>query len=321
MNKRVIFVYTVMLSSFALLLLRVAYLGSSTYSEAAKEKSTRTIVIAEARGKIYDRNLNRITESNEKLLSVVIPTIGAAPYLRAYMSEEEITERLQMGFPFTIETKEKINNSFIRTFSVYDRYSENQLAPHITGYIDKDKKGVYGIEKSFDDFLRKNKGKLSVTFEADRTGRILAGMDKHIKDENYSSKAGVVLTLDSEIQSIAESALKNSRIKSGCAIVMKAKTGEILALASVPEFDPTAVEKSLMVENSPFLNKALCAYSPGSVFKPLVAVAALESGISADYTYDCKGKIKIGDSVFTCYNHNAHGKINMTTALEESCNT
>ena len=148
-----------MLSSFALLLLRVAYLGSSTYSEAAKEKSTRTIVIAEARGKIYDRNLNRITESNEKLLSVVIPTIGAAPYLRAYMSEEEITERLQMGFPFTIETKEKINNSFIRTFSVYDRYSENQLAPHITGYIDKDKKGVYGIEKSFDDFLRKNKGK------------------------------------------------------------------------------------------------------------------------------------------------------------------
>ena len=321
LNKRVIFVYTVMLSSFALLLLRVAYLGSSTYSEAAKEKSTRTIVIAEARGKIYDRNLNRITESNEKLLSVVIPTIGAAPYLRAYMSEEEITERLQMGFPFTIETKEKINNSFIRTFSVYDRYSENQLAPHITGYIDKDKKGVYGIEKSFDDFLRKNKGKLSVTFEADRTGRILAGMDKHIKDENYSSKAGVVLTLDSEIQSIAESALQNSRIKSGCAIVMKAKTGEILALASVPEFDPTAVEKSLKVENSPFLNKALCAYSPGSVFKPLVAVAALENGISADYTYECKGKIKIGDSVFTCYNHNAHGKINMTTALEESCNT
>ena len=81
LNKRVIFVYTVMLSSFALLLLRVAYLGSSTYSEAAKEKSTRTIVIAEARGKIYDRNLNRITERNEKLLSVVIPTIGAAPYL------------------------------------------------------------------------------------------------------------------------------------------------------------------------------------------------------------------------------------------------
>ncbi len=321
LNKRVIFVYTVMLSSFALLLLRVAYLGSSTYSEAAKEKSTRTIVIAEARGKIYDRNLNRITESNEKLLSVVIPTIGAAPYLRAYMSEEEITERLQMGFPFTIETKEKINNSFIRTFSVYDRYSENQLAPHITGYIDKDKKGVYGIEKSFDDFLKKNKGKLSVTFEADRTGRILAGMDKHIKDENYSSKAGVVLTLDSEIQSIAESALQNSRIKSGCAIVMKAKTGEILALASVPEFDPDDVAKSLNEQNSPLLNKALCAYSPGSVFKPLVAAAALEKGITPDYTYECKGEIKIGDRVFSCYNHNAHGKINMTTALEESCNT
>ncbi len=310
-----------MVSCFALLLFRVAYLGTSGYAEAAKEKSTRTLNVAETRGKIYDRNLKRLTETDEKLLSVVIPTIGATPHLRAYMSEEEITEKLQKGFPFIIETKERINNNFIRTFSTFERYSENQLAPHIVGYIDKDKKGIYGIEKSFDEFLKFNSGKLSVTFEADRTGRILAGMDKHIKDENYSSKAGVVLTLDSKIQEITEKALQESRIKSGCAIVMKANTGEILALASVPKFNPSAVEKSLSEENSPFLNKALCAYSPGSVFKPLVAAAALEKGVGSDYTYECKGEIKIGDRVFSCYKHNAHGKINMTKALEESCNT
>ena len=310
-----------MVSCFAVLLCRVAYLGTSGYAEAAKEKSTRTLNVAETRGKIYDRNLNRLTETNEKLLSVVVPTMGAAEYLKAYMTQDEITEKIEKGFPFIIETKENINNNFIRTFSSFDRYSENQLAPHIVGYIDKDKNGVYGIEKSYDEFLKYNSGKLSVTFEADRTGRILAGMDKHIMDENYSSKAGVVLTIDSDIQRITEKALEESRIKSGCAIVMKANSGEILALASVPRFDPNDLEKSLKGENSPFLNKALCAYSPGSVFKPLVAAAALEKGIKSDYTYECKGEIRIGDRVFSCYNHNAHGKINMTTALEESCNT
>lgn len=321
LNKRIVFIYTLMVCCFALLLFRVAYLGTSGYAEAAKDNFTRTLNIAETRGKIYDRNLNRLTESEEKLLSVVIPTVGAAPYLKDYMTEEDITEKLKKGLPFIIETKERINNNFIRTFSASDRYSSNQPAVHIIGYINSDGRGVYGIEKSFDEFLTHNSGKLCVTFEADRNGRILAGMDKHIKDENYSSKAGVVLSLDSEIQEITEKALQESRIKSGCAIVMKVNTGEILALASIPGFNPSAVEKSLEEENSPFLNKALCAYSPGSVFKPLVAAAALENGISADYTYKCKGEIKIGDRVFSCYNHNAHGKINMTKALEESCNT
>lgn len=321
LNKRIIFVYTVIICTFALLLYRVAWINTSVYSEAGKEKSSRTLTVGETRGKIYDRYFNRLVEKDEKLISVVTPLVGAVPFLKEYMTDSEIEEKLNKGFPFIIETNEKINNNLIRTFSVYDRYSENQLAPHIIGYTDKDKNGVCGIEKSFDEYLKTNSGKLTVTFEADRTGRILAGMDKTINDLNYTSKAGVVLTLDSEIQKIAENALRESRIKSGCAVVMKAYTGEILALASCPSFDPNNVSKSLTAENSPLLNKALCAYSPGSVFKPLVAAAAIEHGISPEYTYECKGKIKVGDRTFSCYNHNAHGKINMTEALEESCNT
>ena len=321
LNKRIVFVYTVIICTFALLLYRVAWLNTSVYSEAGKGKSSRTINIGESRGKIYDRYFNQLVEKDEKFLSVVTPVVGATADLKKYMTEDEITEKLQKGFPFTIETDEKINTNFIRTFSVYDRYSENQLAPHIIGYIDKDKNGISGIEKSFDEFLRKNSGKLSVTFEADRTGRILAGMDKTVNDMNYTSKAGVVLTLDSEIQRITENALSESSIKSGCAIVMKAYTGEILALSSVPSFDPDKVAESLEKENSPLLNKALLAYSPGSVFKPLVAATAIEHGTDPEEIYECKGEIRVGDRVFSCYNHNAHGKINMTEALEESCNT
>ena len=321
LNKRIVFVFSSMMLCFAILLYRVASLNFSVYSEVGRERSVRTLTVGETRGKIYDRNYVRLTDSEEKLLAVVTPCIGAANFLKDYMTEEELSQRLAKGFPFIIEVDEKINNSFIRTFSVPQRYSDTQSAVHIIGYTDKDKKGISGIEKAFDSFLTENSGKLTVSFEADRTGRILAGMDKTINDMNFTSKAGIVLTLDSEIQRITEKALEESRIKSGCAVVLKAHTGEILAMASYPTYDPKKVSESLKSENSPMLNKALCAYSPGSVFKPLLCASALENGISPDYTYECKGEIKVGDRVFSCYNHNAHGKINMTKALEESCNT
>ena len=321
MNKRVIFIYTLFVSCFCVLLCRVVWLNFSAYSEAGKERSSRTLVVGETRGKIYDRNYKPLVESEDKLLSVVVPSVGSLSFMEKYLSDEEIREKIDNGFPFIIETEEKVNTEFVRTFSVPLRYSENQTAVHIIGYTDKDKKGISGIEKAFDSYLTENSGKLTVTFDCDRTGRILAGMDKRINDINFTSKAGVVLSIDKDIQKIAEAALAESKIESGTAIVMKVHTGEILALASFPAYNPGRVADALNGDNAPLINKALSAYSPGSVFKPLVAAAALENGLSSDFTYDCKGEITVGDRKFSCYNHNAHGEINMTKALEESCNT
>lgn len=321
LNKRVIFIYTLFVCCFAFLLARVVWLNFSVYSEAGKERSTRTLTVGERRGKIYDRNYKSLVESEEKLLSVVVPSAGSLDFMKKHFTDEEIKDKIHKGFPFIVETEEKVNTEFIRTFSVPLRYSENQTAVHIIGYTDKDKKGVSGIEKAFDSYLTEHSGKLTVTFDCDRTGRILAGMDKRINDINFTSKAGVVLSIDKDIQKITETALKESGIKSGTAIVMKVHSGEILALASYPTYNPQKVAKALNEENSPLLNKALYAYSPGSVFKPLVAAAALEYGISPDFSYECTGEITVGDRKFSCYNHNAHGKINMTEALEESCNT
>lgn len=321
MNKRVIFIYTFFVCCFSVLLCRVVWLNFSAYSEVGKERSSRTLTVGETRGKIYDRNYKPLVESEERFLSVVIPSAGSLNFMKNYLTDEEIKERIDKGFPFITETKEKVNTEFVRTFSVPLRYTENQTAVHIIGYIDSDKKGVSGIEKAFDSFLTENSGKLTVTFDCDRTGRILAGMDKRIDDINFTSKAGVVLSIDKDIQKIAETALSESKIKSGTAIVMKAHTGEILALASYPTYNPTRIADALNENDSPLVNKALSAYSPGSVFKPLVAAAALEHGVSPDFSYECTGEIKVGDRTFACYNHNAHGKINMTEALEESCNT
>lgn len=321
LNRRIVFVFTVFMSCFALLLYRVASLNFSGYSEAAESKSTRTVVVGSSRGKIYDRNYEPLTDEEHRLIAIVTPCIGVEVFLKKYMTTEELTDKIEDGYPFMLEVEEKINNEYIRTFSVPVRYGEEALASHIIGYLNSDGIGMSGIEKSFNEYLSQNSGNLTVSFEVDALGRVLAGMKKTINDNNFTSKAGVVLTIDKDIQNFVENALLNSKIKSGCAIVMKVHTGEILALASVPDFDQNNVAAYLKAENSPLMNKALSAYAPGSVFKPLVAAAAMEYGIEPDFSYECTGEIKVGDTVFSCYNHNAHGKINMTEALEQSCNT
>ena len=78
---------------------------------------------------------------------------------------------------------------------------------------------------------------------------------------------------------------------------MSTHSGEILAIASVPEYDPKNVADSLTADNSPFINKALMSYSVGSIFKPVVAACALENGISPLLGYECKGEIQVGDRI------------------------
>lgn len=303
------------------LLTRIYQIAKTDYSEVASRQSTRTVIVGEKRGEIYDRNYSPLVNDEIKLLAVVTPCAGSYEHLRGKVDEDYLREKIESGFPFITEVDEEINNEFIRTFSIAERYGNDPLAVHLIGYTDSSgKAGVTGIEKAFDSYLSEHSGRLTVSFQVDAVGRVLAGMDKFIDDNNFTSKAGVVLTIDKDIQKIAEDALNESRIKSGAVIVMKAHSGEILAMASVPEYDPENVADSLLAENSPFVNKALMSYSVGSIFKPVVAAAALENGISPDSEYECKGEIKVGDRSFRCYDNKSHGKVNMTTALEASCN-
>ena len=304
------------------LLGRIYYIAKKDYTAVTTRQSTRTVTVGEKRGEIYDRNFSPLVGSEKKFIAVVTPCVGSYEYLKGKVDETYLREKIENASPFTLEVKEEINNEFIRTFSVPQRYSVDPLAVHLIGYTDSmGKSGVTGIEKAFNNYLSNNSGSLSVSFQVDAVGRVLAGMDKYIDDKNFTSKAGVVLSIDKNIQKIAEDALSKSKIKSGAVVVMKAHSGEISAIASVPEYDPNNVSESLFAENSPFVNKALMSYSVGSIFKPVVAATALENGISPDFQYKCKGEIKIGDKTFRCYNNKKHGKINMTEALSESCNT
>ena len=319
--KRALSLYMLICLCFMALLFKIVDINRENYSSVTRNQSTKTLTVGEKRGTIYDRSYIPLTDSRKNLVAAVTPTVQSAEYLRDYFTQKELEERMSDGYPFLCRVKEEINNEHIRTFSVPERYGEDILAPHIIGYLDSEKKGVSGIEKAYDSYLTENGGKLTVSFQVDAVGRVLAGMDKTVTDSNFSSKAGVVLTLDSRIQNIAESALRDSRIESGAVIVMKAGTGELLAVASAPDFNPDRVGDSLKAENSPLVNKALCSYSVGSVFKSVVVAFALEKGISADEVYECKGEITVGDTTFRCFNGTAHGETDMASALENSCNT
>lgn len=319
-SKRILSLYMLFTLCFMAIMVRIVYLNRSPYAEVGTNNTSRTVTIGTTRGKIYDRNGQPLVDSKSELVAAVTPVMSSRKYLPADTDFEAVADNIKNGYPFTVRVRSVIDTELVKSFAVPLRYSESDPACHIVGYVNSEGKGVTGIEKSFDKLLSGYAGRLSVSFEADAIGRVLAGMDKRITDDNFNSRGGVILTLDKRIQRLTEEALEKSDIVSGCALVMEAHSGDIVAMASVPTFDRNNVEKSLEEENSPLVNKALTSYSAGSVFKSVVAAYALERGVSEDFTVNCEGSITVGDKVFTCYGETAHGEVDMERALQKSCN-
>lgn len=137
----------------------------------------------------------------------------------------------------------------------------------------------------------------------------------------------VALGMDAGLQQLAVQSLGDN---TGAVVMLDATNGEILAMASTPSFDPSLFDKGVPSDvwngwmndpKHPLLNKAAAGlFAPGSTFKPAVALAALKCGaLTPDTIHDCPGFLKLGDHVFWCDNHTAHGNINVVTALQVSC--
>jgi penicillin-binding protein 2 len=137
----------------------------------------------------------------------------------------------------------------------------------------------------------------------------------------------VTLSLDAGLQNLAVQRLGTN---AGAAVVLDCTTGEILAMASNPSFDPALFDKGVpaadwsgwMADQAhPLQNKATAGlFAPGSTFKPIVALAAMKAGVlTADSVLTCAGSFTLGDHIFWCDNHVAHGSITLTTALQVSC--
>ena len=274
---------------------------------------------------IYDRNMKPLVNRELHTVLVVNPTADAVSVLEEQLTGDdfsEISENIKKGKPFLVEC-DAYNGDCddIIPVTVYERYAENDTATHIIGYLDSEGNGVSGIEKAFDGLLKEYSGSFSVRYNADASGRTLSGIEIEKINNNYASQGGIVLTVDSEIQRICENAMKWNNLEKGAVVVLDAETSEILAIASSPVFDRDNLSGSLKNENSPFLNRALCAYSVGSVFKPVVAAAALENGLGTEIVFDCNGFSDVSGVQFNCHNRSGHGVKNMTEAMAVSCNS
>ena len=181
--------------------------------------------------------------------------------------------------------------------------------------------GKSGLEKFLEHRLRGKGGILKL--EVNAYGRVM----KEIEETEGVAGEPIHLTLDARLQEKAYEAFGD---ESGAAVLLDVHSGEILAFVSTPAFDPNAFSRGLthdewqaLVENekSPLTNKAIQGqYSPGSVFKPLVALAGLESKmIKEDTRFFCAGKMLLGDHPFHCWKRAGHGYLNLEESLMHSC--
>ena len=138
----------------------------------------------------------------------------------------------------------------------------------------------------------------------------------------------IVLTIDSKIQEKVE-AIMDDTIARGAVIVMNPHNGDILAMASRPNYLQSQLSQYLSggdnyseyLSSQPFINRSILSYPPGSVFKIVTAAAALDSGIAGPGTrFFCPGYIEVGDKLFKCQD-GQHGEITLAEAFAHSCNT
>jgi penicillin-binding protein 2 len=182
--------------------------------------------------------------------------------------------------------------------------------------------GKSGIEKSHDLDLRGTAGTSEV--EVNAFGRVV----RELSREEGDSGKEVVLGLDMALQDLA--ARRCAAEQSAACVLLDAVTGDVLALVSSPGFDPVAFGAGLtpvmwrdLVANprNPLSNKAVAGtYAPGSTFKPMVALAALEAGaITPDTQFSCPGHFSLGNTVWHCWRKGGHGTLNLRGAIKNSC--
>lgn len=181
--------------------------------------------------------------------------------------------------------------------------------------------GKSGIEKTFDLPLRGRAGNRRV--EVNALGRVI----REVAQRNGTPGEDLVLTLDSELQRRTVERLKG---QSAAVVTLDAHSGEVLVLASTPGFDANAFNLGLsqtywdsLLNNpkTPLINKPISGqYPPGSTFKLIVALAALEAGvIDPAETVFCRGYIDFGDNRFHCWKKRGHGRLAMSDAITQSC--
>lgn len=320
--KRKIFILCLLLTLFALTPARLISLIYFPPDIPHISNSTQQILLSKNRGDIYDCNMEKLVNRETSYVTVVEPDIRNGEILKEYLNSsqyEKLLECINNKKPFIYEG-DCYSDKLLKT-EVFKRYSDDGFCCHVLGYINEsDNKGVYGIEKGYDSFLKEENRRLFYSYNATAGNRMLSGGENGIVSENYYSQKGVMLTIDYDIQRIAQNAGNLYGIEKGAVVVLDAETGQIRAMVSFPAFNQNDIASSLTDENSPFLNRCVSSYNVGSVFKLVVAATAVKEG-KDNFTTFCTSSVNIGDKTFSCSNNVSHGEVDLKKAMAHSCNS
>jgi stage V sporulation protein D (sporulation-specific penicillin-binding protein) len=319
-------------------------LFSPTVKQYVQGKDPETVkTILAKRGQILDRNGIILAESVDAHSLYANPQAIKDPEMFAAqvssivgVPEKTIVEQIKNekknGMQFTyikrkLSTSQmqdilKIRKPFQQDFGFEDdqrrEYPKIQSAASVIGYVGTDNVGLSGLELTYQNIMNGIPGKKVVyeIFVDDRVPRSSDIIQKPI------SGSTIITTLDYALQNLIEGILDKHIYKwsarGGVAIVMNPRTGEILAMANKPSFDLNQGHR--YIDDPEYLNKAVSLnYEPGSIFKPVIASAALEEGIITPMTlHKCSGSVRVADKTVECMI--AHGEQNLADIIRNSCN-
>ena len=365
---RAAFAVALVVVLFALLVGRLAYLqiiDHNAYATLSAENRVKSVAVPPVRGLIFDRNglllaTNRPAYSLEltpervadmdRTLRDIAALIDIDDYDLAGFHKtrarraafESIPLRLQLSAAEV--AKIAVNQHLMDGVDIVPRlaryYPHADHAAHVIGYVGRishddlthidpsDYRGTRhigksGIERRYEDVLHGGVGVQQVEINAG--GRVLR------KLESVAAEPGknIYLTIDSELQYIAERALGE---ENGAVVALEPATGEVLVFASRPGYDPNLFVEGIdherfkaynESENRPLYNRALYGrYPPGSTIKPFVALAGLDSGVmEADYRVNCRGHYSLPNDErrYRDWKEQGHGRTGITKSIVESC--
>ncbi len=333
-GKRVAVIYALIILALSFLCVRLYTLSKGNLSQKVLSgQYSRRLTVAEKSGFIYDTNLNILSHEKSGFAVAVIPERINADIDNLCFVLSEICENtdattvksyLIKKSPFTLYANGTSDISRIQNTDgiyIYPLYNERfDVAPHIIGYT-YDGTGT-GIRHSLKTLLQKTlMSKVEITYEANALSGGIDNSNAVLHDSGYEAQSGLVLTLDEKIQKICTS-LEGEFIDMGAVIVTEIETGKIRGISSFPSFDARNLSQYLNSDKGEFVNRAQSLFTPGSVFKLVVAAAALDKDINlCDYEYECKGSYETSDAVFHCHDLRGHGTQKLQAAFANSCNT
>lgn len=341
---------------------RLQVLGSDNWKALAEQNRVRKVPILAPRGKLFDRDGRLLVDNYPSIscfllreqgrdLEADLPLIAhgldmdldslhailkhyrLAPNYQPIPLKQDITPDEQAFI-------EAHRNELPELETVDEQrrlYPQDGFAAHLIGYVGEvseemlndpryayympgDVVGQAGVEQTYDQILRGQDGSRDVL--VDSHGREVG----RLRSEHAIPGKDLKLTIDLDVQRAAEQVLQG---RNGAVVAMDPRSGEILALASQPAYDPNAFAVRIKRDewirlvtdpNHPLLNKAIQAQlAPGSTFKIIMATAGLQEGIAQDLHINCPGGATFYGRYFQCWQKHGHGSVDITKAIWQSC--